>query len=208
MYKKNTNMAYIDTSRTAIEDVFVTARGSKIAKIRYDGGGDLVFKPPCNVRVPFEPSTFDKDPNAQRLNLVLEIADPDVEATLRYFDSWIVDYVTEHCERILKKSLTRDQVAAGYSSCLRNSRDGYPPTLKTKIDLSGPRRVTCWDADGNQTQLPDSWRSVLVRPALHITHVFMMAGQWGAVMQLTDARVVPRTDAKATPEGPRVNPFK
>ena len=103
----------------SIDDVICTSRGSKIANLKCDDGNKCAYTPPTDhARIPFEPSTFDKDPTARRLNLVLE-CDEELQAEIKSFDAWIIQYLTEHSERILKKTMTAEQVAAGYSSCLK-----------------------------------------------------------------------------------------
>ncbi len=103
----------------SIDDVICTSRGSKIANLKCDDGNKCAYTPPTeHVRIPFEASTFDKDPTARRLNLVLE-CDIELQDEIKSFDAWAIQYLTEHSERILKKTMTSEQVAAGYSSCLK-----------------------------------------------------------------------------------------
>ena len=119
-------------------------------------------------------------------------------------DECLIVYIAEHSERILKKRLTVEQVRANYSSCLRTSDKGYPATLKTKVDVgSGKYAVLCWDADGNQVELPDSWRKFRVIPRLHVTHLWIMGTSFGPVVRLTDALLEP--DEVSSLE--RRNPF-
>ena len=194
----------LDTTSLALEDIFCTSRGSKSARIRC-GDGQFVYTPECYMRVPFEPSTFDKNPTADRLNLVLEVSDPDFEASLRGFDAWMVKYLTKNCERIFKRPMTKAQVEAGYSSCLSPSRKDFPPTLKTKIDVKGVKPIMCWDTVGSSRELPVSWRSVLVRPRLHFSHLWLMGTQFGVVVRCTDVEL---QDKEGGDSSSRANPFK
>ena len=170
-----------------IRDVFTTRNGAKIASIM-DGDGDLVFQPKEYLRMPFEPSAFDKS-ERERLNLMFETTTPILEAFER-LDEWLIQYIAEHSERILKKRFSLDQVRANYSSCIRMSEKGYPATLKTKLDLgTGKHAVFCWDDDGNQVDTPKSWCQCLIRPRLHVTHLWMMGNACGPVVRLTDAKL-------------------
>ena len=107
--------------------VFTTRHGAKLASIR-DGDGDLVFQPDEFLRVVFEPSAFG-DADSQRMNLIIETS-PAIQEEFARLDETLVGYIAEHSDRILKKRHTLDQVRANYSSCIRTSEKGYPPTLK------------------------------------------------------------------------------
>ena len=172
-----------------LRDVLTTRNGSKIASIKL-GEEDLVYQPDEYLRVPFEPSAFDKF-ETERLNLVIETTRPILEEFER-LDEALIAYIAEHSDRILKKRLTVEQVRANYSSCLRTSEKGYPATVKTKVDVgSGKHAVLCWDADGNQVELPESWRKYRVIPRLHVTHLWIMGTSFGPVVRLTDALLQP-----------------
>ena len=81
---------------------------------------------------------------------------------------------------------------AAYSSCARHSEKDYPPILKTKVDIgAGKYAVVCWDEDGNQLETPESWRQFLIRPRLHVTHLWVMGSAFGPVVRLTDALLRP-----------------
>jgi hypothetical protein len=179
----------------SIDDVICTSRGSKIANLKCDDGNKCAYTPPTDhVRIPFEPSTFDKDPTARRLNLVLE-CDEELQAEIKAFDAWIIQYLTEHSERILKKTMTAEQVAAGYSSCLKApvkvppSGKKYKPTLKTKIDLDGRYAVRCWNTDGESVSSPHTWKNLKLKPRIIFSHLWIMGNQFGVVVRITDAQL-------------------
>ena len=65
------------------------------------------------------------------------------------FDSWVVDWLAQHSEVIFKKPMAREQVLAGYASCLREPKaPGTHPLLKCKIDTQGRHALCWWDAAG------------------------------------------------------------
>ncbi len=79
-------MASIRTSQWSIDDVIITSRGSKVAEFKDGQNGNCVFTPTSYLRVPLEPKTFDRDPTASRLNLVLE-CDSAIQEELDAFDT-------------------------------------------------------------------------------------------------------------------------
>ena len=181
----------IQTSQWTIDNVICTSRGSKVAKLRGSSGNFCTFTPKNYLRVPFEPSVFDKDPTAQRLNLVLE-CDCELHEEIAAFDAWIVKYIAENSERILKRSMSIEQVRAGYSSCLKAAPAGknFNQTLKTKIDVGGNGAVRCWSAvDGAAVDVPSEWRVFKVKPLLHFSHLWIMGAQFGVVIKVTDVEI-------------------
>ena len=195
----------------SIDDVFCTSRGSKIANLKCDDGSKCAYTPSAgHVRVPFEPSTFDKDPAASRLNLVLE-CDEELQAEIKSFDAWLIQYLTEHSERILKKAMTSEQVEAGYSRCLKApvkvppAGKKYKPTLKTKIDLDGRYAVRCWNTDGESVSPPHIWKNLKLKPKLIFSHLWIMGNQFGVVVRVTDAQLA---DYDPDEDVVMVNPFE
>ena len=186
-----------NTANLSIDDVFTTSRGSKIARIK-DGDNNCEYIPSSKLRVPFEPSTFDKNPDATRLNLQLSIDDPAMQQELKKFDEWIIEYIAEHSERLLKRQMTKDKVRAGFTSSIKE-KEGYSPLLKTKLDLDGRNAVCCWDKNG-AIDIPKDWRGY-IEARLCFSHLWLMGAQFGVVVRLTDAKFV----EESVPE--RKNPF-
>ena len=209
---KREHMASTCTSQWSIDDVISTSRGSKVALLKGDcTGNQCIYVPPSHLRVPFEPGNFDKDPSATRLNLVLE-CDDDLQAEICKFDAWAVQYITEHSERLLKRNMSYEQVAAGYSSCMKHPQSSsrtlgknFKPTLKTKIDLGDRRGLRCWNPNGEIISTPTTWRGSKIRPRIHYSHLWIMGSQYGCVLKVTDAEFAP--DCVDEPET-ITNPFK
>jgi hypothetical protein len=183
-------MASICASQWSIDDVICTSRGSKVAKLS-DNGKLCVYTPSSCLRVPFEAGTFDKDPCAQRLNLIIE-CDDELQEDIYKFDAWIVQYICEHSERLLKRKMSLEQVTAGCCSCLKSAPAGknFNPTLKTKINLNGYSAIRCWNVDGQAASLPYTWRGLNIRPRLHFSHLWIMGQQFGVVLKSLDAELV------------------
>ena len=197
-------MASTRFSQLSLDDVIKSSRGSKFAKLR-DGDGDFSHIPSTHLRVPFEPGTYDKAPDAWRLNILLE-CDDELKETVEEFDAQIIRYLAEHSERIFKRRLTIEQVKVGYSSCLKPGKESWPSSLKCKMDTEGRKTVACWAPDGSELPMPQTWRDVMVRPRLYFSHLWIMGSQFGVVVQLMDAELVPRDPCHAADQ--RSNPFK
>lgn len=202
-------MASIDTANLSLCDVFTTKHGAKIATIK-SGEGPCIYTGDEYLRVVFEPSSFDKDPNSQRLNLILETT-PQVLESFQKLDEWLIGYIAEHSERILKRKLSVEQVRANYASPIKLSEKGYPATLKTKMDLApGKHAIACWSCEsherGKSREPPELWREYKVRPCLHVTHLWLMGQSMGPLVRITDAMLEPDESAAAAHKE-RVNPF-
>ena len=129
-----------------------------------------------------------------------------MQTLIEAFDGWIVQYLSDHSERIFKRSMTPEQIRAGYCSCLKY-KDPYAPTLKCKLDIADTKRgVCCWSPEGDRLKLPSDWRSFLAKPRLHVSHLWIMGAQYGVIIQMTDAELIP-SDRSASAPVERVNPF-
>ena len=195
-------MAIRDLKHTYLDEIFVTKYGAKICRIR-GLEDEFIITPSTYLRLPFDASNFDKDPEAQRLSLAIE-TDDELKNVFTVFDAWVVQYMAEHSVRIFKKEMTLEQVKACYNSCLKESKEPYPPILKCKIDKGNRKGICCWSPSGHRVDPPGDWRTVLIKPRLHVSHVWLNNSTCGVVIQITDAEVIPR-DAEPKP---RENPFK
>jgi len=192
----------INTANLRLDDVFCTSSGAKMARL-CDGDAPLVIMPD-SMRSPFEAGTFDKDPLATRLNLQLAVDSEHLLTSLQAFDSWVVEYLTEHSERIFKRILTREQVQLGYTPVLRQpAQEPHSPLLRVKIDTEGRHAVCCWDSSGKGVPPPGSWAGVSLQPRLHLSHLWIMGTQFGVVVRLTDAKILSERKAAT-----RTCPFK
>ena len=111
-----------------------------------------------------------------------------LEASFRQLDEWAIQYLSEHSERILKKQLSPEQVAAGYTTSLKQ-KPGYNPLLRAKIDNSGRRAVCFWTPTGEQRQAPSDWKATLFRVNIHVSHLWIMGASYGLVINITDMEV-------------------
>jgi len=158
------------------------------------------------MSAPFGPSSFDKDANARRLNLDLVLADPAVREQVSVIDAWAVAYIALHSDRLLKKTMTQEQVKLAYHSCMRDAKDArYHPMLKCKLDKAGKHALCLWDDKGEAIPYPSNWRDIEMKAVIRVSHVWIMGTAFGLVLQVTDAQLFPKESARC---GPRENPFR
>jgi len=170
----------------ALADQFATSKGSKICALSCDDAPARVI-PTTRVKTPFEPGNFDKV-NSARQSLQFRCS-AELEDYFKGLDAWAIDYIAEHAERLLKKTLTREQVLEAYTSSL--SQKGANPTLlKTKINLEGPNACRFWASDGTARGPPTDWRASEYIPNLTIRYLWQMSGRFGWVVEVTDLLVV------------------
>jgi hypothetical protein len=180
-------MAY---SSLALANVSITAKGAKMALLT--NGADshdrcnYIFSEP--TRCPFGPSNFDKDPKATRLNLDIRVSG-DAAFFFEGLDAWAIDYICAHSERLFKKSLSLAQVKDMYHPCIRKA-PGYEPLLRTKFNAAGTRGACrFWTAGGEEREAPVDWREAEVTPHVHVSHLWMMGGSCGLVVNVCDLLV-------------------
>jgi hypothetical protein len=180
-------MAY---SMLSLANVSITAKGAKMAVLM--NGADSSDR--CNytfsgpTRCPFGPSNFDKDPKATRQNLDIRVSG-DAAEFFEGLDAWAIDYICAHSERLFKKSLSLAQVKDAYIPCLRRA-PGYEPLLRTKFNTVGTRGACrFWTPGGEEREAPVDWREAEVTPHVHVSHLWMMGGSCGLVVNVCDLLV-------------------
>ena len=187
------------------QDVYVTPKGAKICRVTKDGS-ECIWKPEPAMSAPFGPSSFDKDANARRRNLDLVLSDPVIREQVSAIDAWAVAYIALHSGRLLKKTMSHEQVRLAYHSCMRDAKDHrYPPMLKCKMDKEGKHELCLWDDKGEAIPYPTNWRDIEMKAVIRVSHLWIMGAACGFVMQLTDAQLSQKESARC---GPRENPFR
>ena len=194
-------------SQWVLGDVQINPKGTKRCPLTTANGEDVFFKSAGELLVaPFGPSSFDKDPEARRQGLDMRTAERpgELEKCFQELDEWAIQYLSEHSERILKKPLTKDQVAAGYTSSLKQ-KQGYNPLVRTKIDISGRRSICYWTIENEAREAPADWKSTLFRVNIHISSLWIMGSSYGLIVNVTDMEIVKENvEPDATM---RANPF-
>jgi hypothetical protein len=124
----------------------------------------------------------------------------DAAAYFDGLDAWALDYICAHSERLFKKNLTLAQVKDMYHPCLRRA-PGNEPLLRIKYNAAGTRGACrFWTASGEEREPSIDWRDAELTPHLHISHLWMMGGSCGLVVNVSDVLVTEAS--RSFPFGP------
>jgi len=176
----------MDFSGLALADVHINPKGAKTCLLT-DNGARFYYTTE-STRAPFGPSNFDKDPAAPRQNLELRCT-TTMANFFRALDEWVIEYISAHSERIWKKPLTLQQVRDMYHPTMRTT-EGYEPLLRAKLNMPGSRgAVRFWTPDGQMRDPPSDWRDADVKAHVHISHLWLMGGACGLVINCIDLLV-------------------
>ena len=172
-----------------VADPWVSAWGTNTCRIFTVDGAPVVIQTTEPTRTPWGPSAFDKSVEVTRLSLDVR-ATPELLALFEQIDAWVIDYATASSERILGKAKSREEVIAAYHSCARRS-EKYPATLRTKVNATGACQMRCWDDHGAPQEEPADWRGVSFNLRAHLSHLWLMGKEFGAVVLTTDVSLLP-----------------
>ena len=168
-----------------------TNKGVKTANATYRGGPcEFLLHPTDWFQAPFGASTFDKDPEAKRLTMELDVTSSEVLQMLQQLDQWVVRAVADSG---LFEGMSREDVARTYHSCLQTS-DKYPNIrLRTKLNLAGMHSCKFFKAPENQ---PIEFAALdllasSVRPVIQLKGVWKQSGQWGLSLDCKKVLVNP-----------------
>jgi hypothetical protein len=178
-----------DLKEWHLKDPIVSQRGAKSCPLecRQSSVTLSVGTIDCPVSSPFGASTYGNDEQTTRKTLELSLEAqqlPQWEAITQ----WALRYIESHSERLFKKKLTAAQVLENFKPPFKQSGD-YKPLLRTKINLSGPRAVRCWDASGAQVPVPDDLRGVPLSAKVRLDRLWIMSKEYGLVLEVTDLQL-------------------
>ena len=88
--------------------------------------------------------------------------------------------------------MTRVQVEEMYKSPL-NRKEGYQPLLKCKVNTVGNNAIHWWDSSGELTDEPTDWKTTKITPQLCIRNMWLMGGNFGWVIEVSDCQVFPHS---------------
>ena len=129
----------------------ISSKGQKSCQLTADHQ-PVKFQLGDGLRTRFGASSWDRNMETIRRNLDFDLAEGETLERLKAIDAWALDYITEHSERLLKKRLSHAEVQNGYSPLTRTY--GSCHSVKTKINIRGPRAATYWDDKGQQIHEP------------------------------------------------------
>ena len=171
-----------------LADVYTTSRGSKTCRVRGADGLDVFYTSSVEggLSAPFGMSSFDKSMVTPRVSMDIRL---DCEHTLAYFDAldeWAVTYLAANSERIFNKALSMEQIKANYHPCVKR-KEPYAPLLKAKVS---PESAHFWDENGVERKPPEDWRNARMHFRLQVSHLWIMNGGFGLIINVTDAKVI------------------
>jgi hypothetical protein len=146
-------------------------RGIKLRSITYKGSpfklrlaDDL-----ATLRIPFDPSTYNNNPNESRKNVVFSIPHESFNVFAELED-W--------CRREL-------ECASLWCSSLKPS-ESYDPLLRAKIHTQGPRSCRYWNKDLESITAPAIIRNVPLNALVHIRGCYESRQGVGLMLEVAD----------------------
>ena len=173
-----------------IQDPQTNAKGARSGKVTAKDGNRFQFNLGSKdqpVYSPFGATSFG-DEFATRRTIEFSLSE-EQEAEFARFDEWALQCITANSERLLKKTLSYEQVKAAYKSPVTR-REGYKPHVRAKINTAGSSPCRCWDINNERTELlADQLRGVPLLPRLTLSHMWVMSKEFGFCFLTTDLLV-------------------
>ena len=165
-----------------LSDQTVSSKAQKSCQLTADHQ-PLKFQLGDGLRTRFGASTFDKNVDAVRRNLDFDLEEGEALERLKAIDSWALDYITTNSERLLKKKPSRAEVENSYTPLVRMY--GSCSSVKTKINIRGPRACTYWDDKGQQ--IPEcpaegTWQDFAYTVQVNLPQLWIMQGTFGLLL--------------------------
>ena len=132
--KKPMHFAQVDFPAVAFS-ALQTNKGVKTANATLRGGPcEFLLHPTEWFSAPFGASTFDKDPQATRLTMELDVTSSEILTLLQQMDQWVVRAVGDSG---IFEGMSKEDVARTYHSCLQTSEKYSTIRLRTKLNTAG-----------------------------------------------------------------------
>ena len=90
-----------------------------------------------------------------------------------------------------------EQIKANYHPCVKR-KEPYAPLLKAKVS---PESAHFWDENGVERKPPEDWRNARMHFRLQVSHLWIMNGGFGLIIDVTDAKVISEGAAGARRPG-------
>ena len=174
--------------RWTLADQTVFSKGQKSCQLSCDHA-PVKFQLGDGLRTRFGATTFEKNLDAVRRNLDFDLeSSGETLERLREIDAWAIEYLSkeENGERLLKKKLSRAEVENGYTPLVRTY--GSCSSVKTKINIRGPRAATYWDEKGAQIPEPPlegTWQDFAYTVQVALPQMWIMQNAFGILMEST-----------------------
>ena len=160
-----------------------TNKGVKTANATLRGGPcEFLLHPTEWFTAPFGASTFDKDPQATRLTMELDVTNSSILTLLQQMDQWAVQAVASSG---LFENMSKEDVARTYHPCLSTSEKYSTIRLRTKLNTAGLHSCKWFKAPENSpiqfTEL--DLRTCQIRPVIQLKGIWKQSGQWGLSLE-------------------------
>ena len=156
-----------------------TTKGVKTANATLRGGPcEFLLHPTEWFTAPFGASTFDKDPQATRLTMELDVTNSSILPLLQQMDRWAVQAVGDSG---LFENMSKEDVSRTYHPCLQTSEKYTTIRLRTKINTAGLHSCKFFLAPENKPiQFSELYlRTSHLRPVIQLKGIWKQSGQWG-----------------------------
>ena len=172
-----------------------TNKGVKTANATLRGGPcEFLLHPTEWFTAPFGASTFDKDPQATRLTMELDVTNSSVLSLLQQMDQWAVQAVASSG---LFENMSKEDVARMYHPCLQTSEKYNTIRLRAKLTTAGLHSCKWFKAPENAsitfTEL--DLRMSQLRPVIQLKGIWKQSGQWGLTLECKKVLVNPHETA-------------
>ena len=169
----------------------ISSKGAKSAALLSASGKAVALRRP-ELRAPFGATAWD-DPEAVRRNLDLTDLPASVLDWFQKLDEWVIAYVTKNSARLFKSAKSEAEVRHMYTSLVKPGKSDWPPTLRAKVNLSGPGAIRVWEKTGEgelqRRKMPEEWRNAKMEAVGTLSSLWIQAKFFGLVFTLTDAVV-------------------
>ena len=159
-----------------------TNKGVKTSNASFRGGAcEFLLHPTEWFSAPFGASTFDKDPQATRLTMELDVTSSEILPLLQQLDQWAV---RDFCTNGLFENMSKEDVARTYHSCLQTSEKYSTIRLRTKLNTAGLHSCKFFKAPENH---PIDFkeldlRTCQIRPVIQLKGIWKQSNQWGLTL--------------------------
>ena len=193
--KKKNMMEQLQTSTFHLADQAVSSKGQKACQLTANHQ-PVRFHLGSGLRTKFGATNFDKTDTPRR-NLDFDLSgNEDVLEKLRAVDSWAIQYIAAHSDRLLKKTMTAAEVELRYQPLVKTY--GTSAGVKTKINLRGSRAATFWNSANEQLPQPpedSEWQDWSYDVFCTLPQLWIMNTDFGWVLETVAAKLQAHTPA-------------
>ena len=172
-----------------------TNKGVKTANATLRGGPcEFLLHPTEWFTAPFGASTFDKDPQATRLTMEIDVTNSSILTLLQQMDQWAVQAVASSG---LFENMSKEDVARMYYPCLQTSEKYNTIRLRTKLNTAGLHNCKWFKAPENTpVQFNElDLRTSHLRPVIQLKGIWKQSGQWGLSLECKKVLIDPQGTA-------------